>query len=234
MPSTTTANSGPSNFGPLSLEQARLLRPTEVDPTVEGRVRFLAENLELRLPLHSLTVVNFACGIGNDSRELREQLRAEKVIGLDTDHAALKVAEQRYYDSRFFSWTSQATEIAMESVDVVYGVGIFQARSVEERSELLRSFHGWLKPGGYLALFENNPICLWGSSVLPKTQWKREGRRVRQSEVSKLIRTAGFEFPLIRSLLFFPKLLSFLRPCEPLLSVLPFGAQFMALSKRSE
>ncbi len=51
MPSTTTANSGPSNFGPLSLEQARLLRPTEVDPTVEGRVRFLAENLELR-PLH--------------------------------------------------------------------------------------------------------------------------------------------------------------------------------------
>lgn len=232
MPTLATANSEFPPRSPISLEQARLLRPAEFDAFVEGRTRFLAESLELRLPLHGLTVMDFACGVGDDSSELREQLHAQTVIGFDVDRAALEVAEQRYHGSRFHSWTADATDIAPESIDVVYGVGILQSRSTEERAELLTLIHGLLKPGGYLALFENNPRCVWGGSILPKAQWKRNGTRVRQGDVRRLLRSAGFEWPLIRSLFFFPKLLGFLQPCESLLSVLPVGAQYMALSKR--
>ena len=67
MPTLATANAAPPQRSPISLEQARLLRPAECDAFVEGRMRFLAENLELRLPLHGLTVMDFACGVGDDS-----------------------------------------------------------------------------------------------------------------------------------------------------------------------
>ncbi len=234
MSTVATSDNDQSQSSPKSLEQARLLQPAPADAFVEGRVGFLAEYLEFQLPLHGLTVVDFECGVGNESSELREQLHAKQVIGFDADQEALDVAEHRHFGSRFHTWTADATAIESASIDVVYAVGVLQSRGAEERHEVLQAIYSWLKPGGYVALFENNPCCAWGGCILLEAQWKRKGKRVQQRDARKCVAAAGFECQMVRSLFFFPKLLACLRSLDAWLAPIPAGAQYCVLSKRPE
>ncbi len=148
MSSLANADQPQSMRLPQTLEQSRQIRTLEPDCFIQARVRFIAEYLENQFPLHALTVVDFDCGPGNSSGELREQLRANQVIGIDSSPDAVEIASQRYASSRFYSWTTDGVEIEPASVDVVVSTGLLQKRSAEERRVALQAISSWIRPGG--------------------------------------------------------------------------------------
>jgi SAM-dependent methyltransferase len=201
------------------------------DYFVEGRVAFLADFLESRLPLDNLQVLDFGCGIGNACGSLRERLHAAQVIGLDCSPASIEEARQRYSTS-YFEWTLDGQCIKPRSLDVVYTAGVFHHIEPEDRQRELERIFGWLKPGGYFAMFENNPWNVGTRLVMSRIPFDANAKCLSLIESRRRMRAAGFQLDVTRSLFYFPRLLKVLRPLEHLLSAVPLGAQYVVIGKR--
>lgn len=216
------------------LEKGISLSGESADYFVEGRVRFLAGYLEHQMPLHGLQVLDFGCGVGNACGALRDQLRAQRVTGIDCSTKSIDIAQRRYVDSLAYDWTVDGQSIAKASMDVVYASGVFHHIEPEQRQAELENIFGWLKPGGYLALFENNPWNLGTKWVMSRIAFDADAQCLTPVETRKRLVAAGFEVHETRSLFYFPRFLSFLRPLEGLLSPIPLGAQYVVMAKRPQ
>lgn len=216
------------------LEKGISLSGESADYFVEGRVRFLADYLEHQMPLHGLQVLDFGCGVGNACGALRDQLRAQRVTGIDCSTKSIDIAQRRYADSLAYDWTVDGQSIAKASMDVVYASGVFHHIEPEQRQAELENIFGWLKPGGYLALFENNPWNPGTKWVMSRIAFDADAQCLTPVETRKRLVAAGFEVHETRSLFYFPRFLSFLRPLEGLLSPIPLGAQYVVMAKRPQ
>lgn len=199
---------------------------------VEGRVAFLQQFLDNRMPLHGLNVLDFGCGVGNACGVLRERLNARQIVGLDPSAESLTIAESRY-PSTGYKWTHEGNDIEPGSLDVVYTSGVFHHIEPAHRAAEIAKIFTWLKPGGYFALFENNPWNPGTKWVMSRIPFDRDARCLSICESRGRLKQAGFQLETTRSLFYFPRLLSWLRPLEngPL-AVLPLGAQYVVLAKR--
>ena len=215
------------------LEQGISLSGESADYFVEGRVSFLVEFLEQQMPLHDLQVLDFGCGVGSACRTLREQLRARLVTGIDCSAGSIDIAQQRY-EGASYAWSVDGQSIASASMDVVYTSGVFHHIEPAQRQTELQNIYGWLKPGGYLALFENNPWNPGTKWVMSRIPFDAEAQCLTPGETRKRLVEAGFEVQVTRSLFYFPRLLSCLRPLEKLLSAIPLGAQYVVMARRPQ
>jgi SAM-dependent methyltransferase len=179
------------------------------------------------------TVLDFGCGVGNASRTLLSRLNARQVIGLDCSAESLRVAASRHPSSAF-KWTVDGADIAAESIDVVYTSGVFHHIEPEVRQAELAKIQGWLKPGGLLALFENNPWNPGTQWVMSRIEFDRDAKCLSPLETKQRLTQAGFTCLRTRSLFYFPKPLSWLRPLEKILSLAPLGAQYVVLAQRPQ
>ncbi len=202
------------------------------DYFVEGRIRFLAEYLEHQMPLHDLQVLDFGCGVGNACGALREQLRAQCVTGVDCSARSIDIAQRHYANSAAYDWTVDGQSIAAASMDVVYTSGVFHHIAPEQRQAELQKIFAWLKPGGYLALFENNPWNPGTRWVMSRIAFDADAQCLTPVQARKRLIEVGFEVHQTRSLFYFPRFLSFLRPLEGLLAPIPLGAQYVVMAQR--
>lgn len=213
------------------LQKGLSLSGETADYFVEGRVHFLARYVEQHMPLHGLRVLDFGCGIGNASSNLKEKLHADEVIGLDCSTESLEIAQQRYASS-CYRWTSDGESIAPASVDVAYTSGVFHHIVPEERQRALEQIYHCLKPGGYFALFENNPWNPATKWVMSRIPFDADAQCLSPIQTRRRLMQAGFEVQQTRSLFYFPNLLRFMRPLEGMLSSVPLGAQYVVVSRR--
>ncbi|MCA9132582.1 MAG: class I SAM-dependent methyltransferase [Planctomycetales bacterium] len=226
----TTFDAAASEYA-AQLEQGISLSGEAASYFVEGRVAFLAQYLEGRMPLHGLQVLDFGCGVGNACGALRDQLHAQQVVGLDCSAESLEIARSRY-PTNTFEWSLDGQTIAPQSMDVVYTSGVFHHIPPPQRQAELDKIYGWLKPGGYFALFENNPWNPATRWVMSRIPFDRDAQCLSPRETRRRLLTAGFQLELTRSLFYFPKSLRLLRVCEGLLSAIPLGAQYVVLCRR--
>ena len=214
------------------LDQGISLSGESADFFVEHRVRLLATYLQTHTEIRRPRVLDFGCGIGNATEALKEQLDACEVMGLDCSSESIRLAQQRFANSAF-RWTMDGSEIAPGSLDVVYTSGVFHHIEPAQRQVELSRIFRWLKPGGVLALFENNPWNPATHWVMSRIPFDHDAQCLSPWETRRRITQAGLTPQLTRSLFFFPRCLRYLRPLEPLLSPLPMGAQYVVLARRS-
>ncbi len=226
----STFNAAASQYD-QQLQQGLILSGETADYFVEGRVEFLGNYLEHQVPLHGLRVLDFGCGIGNASGALKEKLHAAEVVGYDCSAESIAIAEERYPGASFY-WTSDAESIEPASIDVVYTSGVFHHIAPEDRQIELERIYGWLKPGGYFALFENNPWNPATHWVMSRIPFDADAKCLSPLQTRKRLSMVGFQVQLTRSLFFFPRILRFLRPMESMLSSVPLGAQYVVVSRR--
>ncbi len=213
------------------LAQGISLSGESADYFVDGRVRFLAEYLESQIPLHDLRILDFGCGVGNACGRLREQFRAQQVVGLDCSQASIELARKRY-TSRQHQWSVDGADIPAASMDVAYTSGVFHHIEPQQRQAELEKIFCWLKPGGYFALFENNPWNPATQWVMSRIPFDADAKCLSMVEARRRLVSAGFETQLSRSLFYFPRFLRGLRPLESYLSPLPLGAQYVVIAQR--
>jgi SAM-dependent methyltransferase len=194
-----------------------------------GRIGDLKKQLSGR-PVRR--ILDFGCGIGHGTAHLAEAFPDAEVTGVDLAENALEYAREQYRrpSIRFLNLSGLGSSGAF---DLCYVNGVFHHIEPPERREALLLIRDALEPGGYLALFENNPWNPGTRLVMSRTPFDCHAMPLSPPEALRLVREAGFR-PAgpIRSLFYFPKVLRGLRSLEPALAHLPLGAQYYVLCQR--
>ena len=198
---------------------------------IEGRVQHLRSRLRAEVPRIE-SIVDFACGVGDTSVPLADAFGAREVVGLDVAAGALTEARLRVTDERVHFELLDETENS-QRFDLCYVNGAYHHIPAGQRLTVTRRIHDLLRPGGFFALFDNNPLSVPARLVMHRIPFDRDAVMLRAGRARRLLRAAGFRTPgRVDYLFFFPKALGALRRAEPALRTVPFGAQYLVLGQR--
>ena len=176
-----------------------------------------------------LRVMDFGCGTGSAFECLRDEFRAAAVVGVDVSTAELELARRKH------PWAEVSTVAAYRAdvpMDLAYSNGTFHHIPPGERAAAVAFIYQALRPGGYFALWENNPWNVGTRWVMSRIAFDRDAVMVWPGEARRLLREAGFEVRGTRFRFIFPRFLSALRGAEAWLERLPLGAQYMVLGRK--
>jgi SAM-dependent methyltransferase len=191
-------------------------------------------DLRKRLPTSGdpWRILDFGCGIGRTARHLSEAFPGAHIVGVDTAKAAIAHAQAHYKSSsREFHHLEELPSLGQ--FHLCYVNGVFHHIRPEDRLPALLAIRNALRPGGWLALFENNPWNPGTRLVMNRIPFDREAVPLSPPEVRRLLLTAGFRLEqAIRFLFYFPRALAVCRALEPWLVLMPLGAQYYALGRR--
>ena len=98
-------------------------------------------------------VLDFGCGTGDTTAALLARLPGAEVVGVDVSLPALEAARARHPGARF----AAATELPrLGAFDLCYLNGVLHHVEPARRGATMAAIFAALRPGGRLALFENN------------------------------------------------------------------------------
>ena len=177
-------------------------------------------------------ILDFGCGTGESAAYLQETFPGAAVLGIDTAENAIQLAERRHGSSSIRFGLLEAVR-GEAPFDLCYVNGVFHHIEPGDRLAAAVGIYEALAPGGYFALFENNPWNPGTRMVMRRIPFDRDAITLSYLETQKLVKRAGFQTPRsARFLFYFPKMLRILRPMEPALAGLPFGAQYYVLARK--
>jgi SAM-dependent methyltransferase len=195
-----------------------------------GRIRWLKRSLQ-QLQEQPRSAIDYGCGLGDTSALLRKIFNLDLVVGLDVSLRSLERARLQHESdgckfSAFHDYVPQA------NVDIIYCNGVFHHIPAAERSSSLDYIRRCLRPGGLLALWENNPWNPGARYVMSRCSFDRDAIMISPPEALRLLREQGFQVMKIQYLFFFPRFLKVFRFLEPYFSPIPLGAQYQILCRK--
>ena len=101
-----------------------------------------------------------------------------------------------------------------------------------DRVTAISFVHEALRPGGFFALWENNPWNPGTRYVMHRNEFDKDATMLAPPKARHLLLAGGFEVVSTDFLFIFPKALRWLRGIEPAVSRLPFGGQYQILCRK--
>jgi SAM-dependent methyltransferase len=197
---------------------------------LEGRLDCLVNQLE-RVGYQRGAVLDFGCGDGSSTSRILDRLGVQGLVGVDHSEEALMQARLGSDgDSVEFRLPGELASEARFSL--AYSNGVFHHLEPGKRLSAARYVFERLLPGGLFAFFENNPWNPGTRWVMARIPFDRGTTPLSPPTARGLLRAAGFEIVSATSLFFFPRQLSWFRPLERALGVVPLGAQYLVLARK--
>ncbi|MGE0440151.1 MAG: class I SAM-dependent methyltransferase [Gemmatimonadales bacterium] len=178
-------------------------------------------------------VLDFGCGTGTSVPLLREVLGAREVVGVDPSGASLDRARAEH-GGVGVSFALPGEPAAAGPFDLAFCNGVFHHIPPGERLEAVASVVRSLRPGGWFACWENNPLNPGTRIVMRRVAFDRDAIMLRSGELAGLFRRAGLAVVRVDFLFVFPRFLRIFRPLEPFVTALPLGGQYQVLGQRPE
>lgn len=200
-----------------------------------GRVKWVRRRLETLLghPPELKSVLDFGCGTGNSVAFLLNELKAEHVTGIDTSEQSLVRARERYPSDKT-EFAVSGDQYPCEAFDLAFCNGVFHHIPVLMRPGVVGKIYRSIKPGGWFALWENNPWNPGTRLVMSRIPFDRDAITLTIPESKQMLREAGFNIAKVDTCFYFPNFLKTFRLIEPSLSWLPLGAQYLVLARKPE
>lgn len=176
----------------------------------------------------SLNVMDFGCGVGNSIPHLREAFPHAVLCGVDPSGESIRLAQESHADAAVFR-TSDDSAIPCEdhSFDLVQVACVFHHIQPEQRHRWMAEIRRVMKPGGSLFVFEHNVLNPLTLKSVRECPFDEDAILLPRRELLDLSHAAGFPDVRARYIVFFPAKLALMRPLEPLLGWIPFGAQYV-------
>jgi trans-aconitate methyltransferase len=194
------------------------------------RVRWLARRLG-ELAAAPRSILDYGCGKGTSTPLFFELLGVTRVVGTDASPTLLAKARELFGSQRA-TFLPPSACASVEKVDLVYCNGVFHHIEPAARPAALGELTSALKPGGLVAIWENNPWSLAARYVMSRVAFDRDAVMLSAGTTRRLLEKSGCEILSTNFLFIFPRFLSALRPLEPMLSALPLGSQYQVLGRK--
>ena len=175
-----------------------------------------------------LSILDFGCGVGNTISHLRRAFPIASLHGADLSGESIRLAKESHADeAEFRTIESARLPHGDESFDVVMAACVFHHIPPAERIQWMSEIRRVLKPGGRVFVFEHNVLNPLTLKTVRDCPFDEDAILLPRSELLSLTRHAEFNDIRCRYIVFFPRLLAFLRPLEPAIGWIPFGAQYV-------
>lgn len=196
----------------------------------QGRVAWLAKCLK-RLGERPQSALDFGCGTGSATAYLLDVVGVKSVTGVDPSAKLLEVAQRTYGSERTRFALLDHFQPASE-LDLAFCNGVFHHIPLEDRAAAVQYVYRCLRPGGWFALWENNPWNPGTRYVMSRIPFDRDAIPLSPPACKRLLRAGGFEIVRADFLFIFPRILGWFRWLEPFVSRLPLGAQYQLLGRK--
>jgi SAM-dependent methyltransferase len=201
------------------------------DYFARGRIAWVAKCLR-QMHEHPRSIMDFGCGTGSAVPFMRDMVAPEFILGVDVSLKSLEVARQgcKSEGIRFLLFGEYQPE---EKIDLIFCNGVFHHIPVGDRASKINYIYHSLRPGGLLAFWENNPWNPGTRYVMSRIPFDRNAVTLTPPEARRMLDAGGFEILRTDFLFIFPSMLGWFRGIEPLLSRMPFGAQYQVLCRKA-
>jgi SAM-dependent methyltransferase len=192
----------------------------------EYKPRYVARTVGARF---AGKILDFGCGIGLLSAQLKKRLPAATLHGYDPSSESIQLIPPELAGQGRFSgqWADLDGDYQLAVLS-----NVMHHIAKDQREQAIVDITAHLAPGGKLILFEHNP---WN----PLTRWVVQHcpfddgvALLPPKEVSAYFARAGLGIRKRDYIVFFPKMLSAFRGLEPSISWLPAGAQYAVVGEK--
>ena len=194
------------------------------------RIEWLAKHLARR-GARVGDILDFGCGTGSSVPYLCDLLNPSRIVGVDSSESSLEVA-RKDHSARGAFFHTPAQFRPRGSFDLAFCNGVFHHIPPNQRSGAIEYIHQALRPGGWFAFWENNPLNPGTRLVMSRIPFDKDAITLLPWEAAALLRRGRFEVNRVDFLFIFPRVLKLFRCLEPVVSRLPLGAQYQVLCSR--
>ena len=185
-----------------------------------------------RLGFSAETVLDYGCGTGTSTPLFLDILGARRVVGVDVSERSLQIARQRL-EARSASEERYVTTdqyVPDGTIDLAFCNGVFHHVPPADRGPVIDYIARCLRPGGLLAIWDNNPWNPGARYVMSRIPFDKGAVMLSAGQATALATAAGLQPLGVRYCFLFPRFARLLRVFEPYLSRLPLGAQYQVLA----
>jgi SAM-dependent methyltransferase len=180
-----------------------------------------------------MAILDFGTGVGASLSHLARAFPDAELTALDVSRKSLAVAESRIGDkAKFVLYEGGKIPLPLERFDLVFSSCVFHHIDPSEHVGLLTQLRTLLRPGGWLVIFEHNPINPVTRYIVATCEFDENAVLIPAGRLKDCEKAAGFSKVEVVYTGFFPGVLRIMRPLEPYLSALPVGAQYYTLAVR--
>lgn len=212
-----------------ALERGLSLTGESREHYARRRLDWLAHCLG-RLGVWPRRILDFGCGTGETVPLLGARFDAERVVGVDRSAKSLARAVERFGGGRWQFLLPDDASLGSGGFDLIYTNGVFHHIDPGGRPAVVAQMKDWLRPGGWLALWENNPLNPGTRWVMSRVPFDRDAVLLSAWAARRLVSEAGFRVARTDHWFLFPRVLRWLRPFERCICRLPLGGQYQVLA----
>ena len=187
------------------------------------RARYLCKRLGLK---ETSKILDFGCGTGNLSAQLRLVLPGLHIDGFDPSAESINVISSSLRDRGVFS--SDLTDLG-SAYDLIVMAMVMHHIESPERVGVLQQIREMLADNGRLAIFEHNPANPLTRRIVDRCPFDDDAVLLGPREATSLVEEAGLRFVRRDYLGFFPP---FLGGLDRFLAACPLGVQYVVVSAR--
>lgn len=176
--------------------------------------------------------LDFGCGTGTASPFIKAAFDPAAITGVDTSAESCALALSQYAPLGATFGHPEDLDAQRDAFDFAYCNGVFHHIPPSERARAVQLVFNALKPGGWFALWENNPWNPITRLLMALVPFDRDAIMLWPGETRRRLATAGFDIVRTDFLFIFPAALAFLRPLERHLCKTPLGAQYLVLARK--
>lgn len=178
------------------------------------------------------SILDFGTGVGNSLLPLRGHFPGCGITAIDVSQKSLDIAQTRCgSEVSFAHFDGCHVPAADGTFSLAFAACVFHHIDHAEHAALLLELKRVLRPGGWLAIFEHNPLNPLTVHAVNTCEFDRNARLIPARKMRNALLRAGFTSAAVHYSVFFPGFLRFARPLEHGLRWLPLGAQYCALAR---
>ena len=191
------------------------------------KARYLARRMGLQF---SGRILDYGCGVGMLSNYMMQTFPQATVDGYDISEASIARVDPGIRAQGTF--TSDWSQLGRR-YDLVVVTNVMHHVPPAERQSVITHLGDGLAPNGMLIIVEHNPLNPLTRWAVANCAFDDDAILLPTTEATGYVLLSGLEIVSRDYIVFFPRLLAWLRPLEPHLRWCPAGAQYALVASRA-